>query len=64
MDEKEKNCTCGNPDCGAEDIPMPDGDVLIISVAEYKHLIRCEASVDLLYKVLKTYGEYSPECGK
>ena len=46
-----------------EDVPEPD-DVIVIPVSEYKHLIRCEAAVQLLDKLLDKYGEYSSERAK
>ena len=36
---------------------MPD-DVISIPLAEYRHLIRCEAAVELIIKLLKTHGKY------
>ena len=80
MDEnKEMNCTC-ETNCGSEpkadldkirceviklddDVPEAD-DVIVIPVSEYKHLIRCEAAVQLLDKLLNKYGEYSSERAK
>jgi len=41
--------------CDAQD------EVIVIPVSEYKHLIRCEAVVDLMDKALDRYGEYGSE---
>jgi hypothetical protein len=73
MDEKEKCMNC--EDFNGEEprtvtkaeIPeinfigdMPD-EVIIIPVSEYKHLVKCEATVELIHKLLAKYGEYSSE---
>ena len=33
-------------------------DVIVIPVAEYRHLVRCEAAVELMTKLLKEHGKY------
>ena len=38
--------------CDAQD------EVIVIPVPEYKHLVRCEAAVDLMYKLLDIHGKY------
>ena len=35
----------------------PD-DLITIPVSEYKHLVKCEAAVDLLFKLLDMHGKY------
>ena len=35
----------------------PD-DLITIPVSEYKHLVKCEAAVDLLFKLLDIHGKY------
>ena len=35
----------------------PD-DLITIPVSEYKHLVKCEAAVDLMYKLLDIHGKY------
>ena len=73
MDEKEKCTNCENFNADEpraltrEELPefdfvgdMPD-EVIIIPVKVYKHLIRCEATMELMDKLLDKYGEYSSE---
>lgn len=79
-ENKEKNMNCesegivlpekpsvGNIKCEVikldDDVPAPD-DVIVIPVSEYKYLIRCEAAVNLMDKLLDKYGEYSSERAK
>ena len=38
--------------CDAQD------EVIVIPVPEYKHLVKCEAAVDLLFKLLDMHGKY------
>ena len=38
--------------CDAQD------EVIVIPVPEYKHLVKCEAAVDLLFKLLDIHGKY------
>ena len=38
--------------CDAQD------EVIVITVPEYKHLVKCEAAVDLLFKLLDIHGKY------
>ena len=63
MDENEKttNCECENQKAELPEIElfgdMPD-DVITIPLAEYRHLIRCEAAVELIIKLLKAHGKY------
>jgi len=35
----------------------PD-DLITIPVSEFKHLVKCEAAVDLMFKLLDTHGKY------
>ena len=35
----------------------PD-DLITVPVSEYKHLVKCEAAVDLLFKLLDIHGKY------
>ena len=35
----------------------PD-DLITIPVSEYKHLVKCEAAVDLMFKLLDIHGKY------
>ncbi len=71
MDEKEKVTNCEDLDkkmpklefigtLGCDD----DDDNIVIPVAEYKYLIRCEAAVQLMDKLLDNFGEYSAERSK
>ena len=75
MDEnKEMNCNCEEmkfeqgpirpyepPNICMYDAP---DEVIVIPVSVYKHLIRCEAAITLLDKLLDKYGEYSSERAK
>ena len=38
--------------CEAQD------EVIVIPVSEYKHLVKCEAAVDLMFKLLDIHGKY------
>lgn len=74
MDEKEKDLNCEEMEfeqghvqkIEPANICMCDApdDVIVIPVSVYKHLIRCEAAVELMDKLLDKYGEYSSERGK
>ena len=35
----------------------PD-DLITIPVSEYKHLVKCESAVDLMFKLLDIHGKY------
>lgn len=59
--EEEKTCKCedqkmATPECELFG-DMPD-DVITIPLAEYRHLVRCEAAVELIIKLLKVHGKY------
>ena len=68
MEEKEKNTIyeCENQKKKMPEIKIlaiaDDGDeaedVIVIPVAEYRHLVRCEAAVELMTKLLKEHGKY------
>ena len=38
--------------CDAQD------EVIVSPVPEYKHLVKCESAVDLLFKLLDIHGKY------
>lgn len=68
MDEKEKDLNCEEMEfeqgpvqklepaniclCDAQD------EVIVIPVSAYKHLVRCEAAVDLIASLLGDHGKY------
>ena len=60
-EEKNATCKCENLKTELPEIElfrdMPD-DVITIPLAEYRHLIRCEAAVELIIKLLKAHGKY------
>lgn len=73
MEENKKmtNCECEGqknelpkmPDIKILGIPDDDitdeaDDVIVIPVAEYRHLVRCEAAVDLMGRLLTMHGKY------
>ena len=74
MDEKEKDLNCEEMEfehgpvqklepaniclCDAQD------EVIVIPVPEYKHLVKCEAAVDLLFKLLDIHGKYDSTRGE
>ena len=74
MDEnKEKDCNCVTETdlnkirCELIKLPeeTPEADeVIVIPVTEYKKLIRCEAAVELMSKLLDKYGTYSNTRGE
>ena len=41
----------------------PD-DLITIPVSEYKHLVKCEAAVDLMFKLLDIHGKYDSTRGE
>ena len=44
--------------CDAQD------EVIVIPVSEYKHLVRCEAAVDLMASLLSDHGKYDSTRGE
>ena len=44
--------------CDAQD------EVIVIPVSEYKHLVKCEAAVDLMFKLLDIHGKYDNTRGE
>jgi len=47
-----------------EDEEVKEDEVIVIPVDYYKHLVRCEFTVELVNKLLNKFGEYSSERGK
>ena len=41
----------------------PD-DLITIPVSEYKHLVKCEAAVDLMFRLLDIHGKYDSTRGE